>query len=151
MQNYKRFICGTIFSFFNSFELILCILWVSIDILGVYRRFIFIYDCFLNVFCKTIKNLYPTFLRYFGLFLLYFRLFWLILTYFCVFFEYFVRICENMHKYSPDSHYVFKNHLHSLKSPKIEYGAVRTFYTAHIEQRTILGRLWLRGFVLKRT
>ena len=56
-----------------------------------------------------------------------------------------------MHKFSPDNHYVFKNHLHFLKSPKIEYGAVRTFYTTHIEQRTILGKLWLHGFFLKRT
>ena len=56
-----------------------------------------------------------------------------------------------MHKFGPENHYVFTNHLHFLKFPKIEYGAVRTFYTTRIEQRTILGRLWLPGFVLQRT
>ena len=80
-------------------------------------------------FWKSIKSLYLAFLKYVRLFLLYFDLFWLILTCFCVFYEYFVSVCKNMHKFNPENHYLFKNHLHFLKSYKIKSGAVRTFYT----------------------
>ena len=45
---------------------------------------------------KSIKNLYPMFLKYFELFLLYFRLFWVILTYFGIFWHILWVSCENI-------------------------------------------------------
>ena len=44
---------------------------------------------------KSIKKLYPMFLKYFELFLLYFRLFWVILTYFGIFWHILWVSCEN--------------------------------------------------------